>query len=241
MSSDENTNQEKLCLLRIKKEYQLNTKIEMKKITKSLLSIFLLTITLHSCSTEADENPMTSQELEQELALENDGVLKVESTTYIFKKTGVTAKFLNEERDFNFKFVNLLSYQTTAITKHAVEGLTITNPNTEEFMVFSNFEELKNGFFRFDVEFSTGHNLTSVIYKPGSDNDSSTRWHGEPLSQEPSPVIGAMIELSQEEAIKHCRAALEVCANTNGVPTIALTNGKGWFTAIEDCALECHD
>jgi hypothetical protein len=180
-------------------------------------------------------------ELEQELALENDGVLKIESTTYIFKKTGETAKFLSNDRDFNFKFLNELSYQATATSKHAIEGVTITNPETEEYMMFSNFEELKSGFIKFDVELSTGRTLSSVLYKPAKANASSNRWHGDPMLEEPSPVIGAMIELSQQAGVKQCRAAFEVCANTKGVPTVALTNGKGWFTAIEACSLECHD
>ncbi|MBZ9630693.1 hypothetical protein LB465_07865 [Salegentibacter sp. LM13S] len=212
----------------------------MKNITKLFLGIFIFTITLQSCSTESEENA-TVQELEQELALENDGVLKIQSATYIFKKSGETAKFLSDNWDFNFKFVNELSYDATSTNKHAIEGLMITNPNTDEYMVFSNFEELKNGFLKFDAELSTGEVLSSVLYKPGKANASLNKWHGDPMLEEPSPVIGAMIEMSQQAVVKQCRAASEVCSNTNGVPTVALTNGKGWFTAIEACSIECHD
>ncbi len=211
----------------------------MKK--KLLLGIFLISISIQSCSTESEETTDTSKELEQELALEYDGVLKIESTTYIFKKTGETAKFLNEDRDFNFKFVNELLYNATTTNKHAIEGLTVTNPETKEFMVFSNLEESKSGFIRFDLEFSTGQTLSSVMYKPGKSIASSGKWHGEPMLDEPSPVIGAMIEFSQQELVKECRAVLEVCTNTNGVPTVTLINGKGWFTEIEACSLVCHD
>ncbi|PKD18238.1 hypothetical protein APR41_03555 [Salegentibacter salinarum] len=213
----------------------------MKKITKSLLGIFLLAVTLHSCSTESEENPAASQELEQELALENGGVLKIQSATYIFKNTGETAKFISQDRDFNFKFVNELSFEANQQNKHAVEGLKITNPETEEYLIFSHFEELKNGFVKFDAELSTGEVLRSVMYKTGNSNASSNKWHDEPVIGVTTPVIGAMIEFSQEEQLRNCRAALQVCANTNGVPTVALTNGKGWFTSIESCALECHD
>ena len=208
---------------------------------KLLIGMFLLAIGFQSCSTESEETTDSAKELEQELALENNGVLKVESTTYIFKTTGETAKFENDDREFNFKFVNELAFDATTNSRHAIEGLRVKNPETEEFLKFSNFEELKSGFLRFDVEFSTGQNLSSVMYKPGRDNTSSDRWHGEPMLDEPSPVIGAMIELSQEELVGKCRAAFEVCANTNGVPTVALTNGKGWFAEIESCSLECHD
>jgi len=208
---------------------------------KLLLGIFLLSISIQSCSTESEETTDAAKELEQELALEYDGVLKIESTTYIFNKTGETAKFENDDRDFNFKFVNELLYNAITTNKHAIEGLTVTNPETEEFMIFSNLEESKSGFIRFDLEFSTGQTLSSVMYKPGKTNASSGKWHGEPMMDEPSPVIGAMIEFSQQELVKECRAALEVCANTNGAPTVTLTNGKGWFTAIEACSLECHD
>ncbi|PRX45808.1 hypothetical protein [Salegentibacter salegens] len=213
----------------------------MKKITKLLLAIFLLTITLQSCSTDSEETTMNASELEKELALENNGILTVADATYIFKKTGETAKFINEDRDFTFKFVNQLSYKTSAANKHAIEGLKITNPDTEEYMVFSNFEELKNGLVQFDAELSTGEVLSSLTYKPGKSNGSLNKWHDEPVIGDTTPVIGAMIEFSQEGQLRNCRAALEVCENTNGVPTVALTNGKGWFTSIESCALECHD
>ena len=212
----------------------------MKKITQSLLSILLLSVILHSCSTDSEENPAANQELEKELALENDGVLKIQSTTYIFKKTGETAKFISQDRDFNFKFVNELSFEASQ-NKHAVEGLKITNPETDEYLIFSHFEELKNGFVKFDAELSTGEVLRSLMYKPGNANGSPNKWHDEPVIGVTTPVIGAMIEFSQEEQLRNCRAALAVCANTNGVPTVALTNGKGWFTSIESCAIDCHD
>ncbi|MBZ9728878.1 hypothetical protein LB467_04200 [Salegentibacter sp. JZCK2] len=213
----------------------------MKDKIKLLSVIILLTISLQSCSTDSEETTIDSTELEQELALENNGFLKIESTTYIFKKTGEIVKFENDDRQFNFKFLNELSYEAAATSKHAIEGLTVTNPETEEYLIFSNFEELKSGFLKFDVEFSTGQTLSSVLYKPGKANASSNRWHGDPMLDEPSPVVGAMIELSQEELVGKCRAAFEVCSNTNGVPTVALTNGKGWFAEIEACSLECHD
>lgn len=211
----------------------------MKNKIKFFSGLFLLTLTLYSCSADSEETAVTA--LDQELALENNGVLAIESTTYIFKHSGEIAKFLSENRDFNFQFVNDLAYETTTDDKHAIEGLTITNPETGEFMIFSNFEELKSGFLKFDVELSTGQTISSVKYKPGTGSGSSNKWHGEPLLQQPSPVIGALIELSEAQLIKQCRAALQGCSNTGGVPTVALTNGKGWFTAIEACSLECHE
>ena len=213
----------------------------MKRSIQLLTSIFLLSIILQSCSSESEETSIAASEREQELALENNGVLKIESATYIFKTTGETAKFLHNDRDFNFIFLNEFAYEFPENEKHTIEGLTITNPETEEFMVLSGFEELKNGFVEFDVELSTGQTLSSVLYKPGKANASSNKWHGDPMLEEPSPVIGAMIELSQQAALQQCRAASEACSNTNGVPTVALTNGKGWFTAIEACSIECHD
>lgn len=223
---------------KIKRVGKIQPQIKMKNKIKLISGIFLLTLTLYSCSTDSEETAVTA--LDQELALENNGVLAIESTTYIFKHSGETAKFLSENRDFNFKFVNDLSYETTAGDKHAIEGLTITNPETGEFMIFSNFEELKSGYFTFDVELSTGEIISSVKYKPGTDRASLNKWHGDPLLQEPSPVIGALIELSEAELVGKCRAALQVCSNTGRVPTVALTNGKGWFRAIEACSLECH-
>ena len=212
----------------------------MKNITQFISGIFLLTITLYSCSTDTAEEVVPSA-LTKELAQANNGVLEVEATTYVFKTSGETAKFIHENRDFNFRFVNAFSFNAEASEKHAIEGLTITNSETGEFIRLSNFEELKNGFFRFDVELSTGLVIPSVMYKPGTGNIQTGKWHGDPLLSEPSPFIGALIELSQEGLVGKCRAAYEVCSRTNGVSTIALTNGKGWFTAIESCSLECHE
>jgi hypothetical protein len=213
----------------------------MKNKLKLLTGIFLLTISLHSCSKETQETTDDAKALEKELAQDHNGVLKLESATYIFQKTGETTKFLEDRRDFNFKFVNKISYQTTGTNKHAIEGLTITNPETGEHMIFSNFEELKNGFLSFDVALSSGQTLSSVSYKPGNETASTNKWHGEPLLPEPSNLIGAMIEVSQQELVNDCRGAMEVCAATNGVPTVALNNGKGWFTGIESCSLECDN
>ena len=213
----------------------------MKTTLKLFSGLLLLLISLQSCNTESDETTVNATELEEELSLQNNGVLKIEAVTYIFKDSGKTAKFISENKEFDFEFKNQFSYQASAINKHAIEGLTITNPETEEFIKFSNFEELKNGFIMFDAELSTGQILSSVMYKPGKTNGASGKWHGDPMLEEPSPVIGAMIELSQQEAVKQCRAASQACSNTNGVPTVALTNGKGWFTAIEACSIECHD
>jgi len=213
----------------------------MKTTLKLFSGLLLLLISLQSCNTESDETTVNATELEEELSLQNNGVLKIEAVTYIFKDSGKTAKFISENREFDFEFKNQFSYQASAVNKHAIEGLTIINPETEEFIKFSNFEELKNGFIMFDAELSTGQTLSSVMYKPGKTNGASGKWHGDPMLEEPSPVIGAMIELSQQEAVRQCRAASQACSNTNGVPTVALTNGKGWFTAIEACSIECHD
>jgi len=199
----------------------------MKTTLKLFSGLLLLLISLQSCNTESDETTVNATELEEELSLQNNGVLKIEAVTYIFKDSGKTAKFISENREFDFEFKNQFSYQASAVNKHAIEGLTIINPETEEFIKFSNFEELKNGFIMFDAELSTGQILSSVMYKPGKTNGASGKWHGDPMLEEPSPVIGAMIELSQQEAVKQCRAASQACSNTNGVPTVTLTNGKG--------------
>lgn len=212
----------------------------MKNTFKFLSGILALLVSLQSCSTSTEEVEVDAKELEEELALANNGVLKVEAITYIFKETGETAKFLDEDRDFNFRFVNELPYSTTITNKHSIEGLTITNPETGEYMILSNFEELKNGFDQFDIELSTGQILTSVLFKSGEANQSSNKWHdGWPIVDEPSPVIGAMIELSLQDSLSECSANAQACSNADNASTISLTNGNSWFGEIEDCTVEC--
>ncbi|MBE7640424.1 hypothetical protein GUB10_08775 [Salegentibacter sp. BLCTC] len=203
--------------------------------------ILVLLISFQSCTAESEEATPNASELEEELALENKGVLKVEAITYIFKETGETSKFNDEHRNFNFKFIDELPYSTSTTSKHAIEGLTITNPNTGEYMIFSNFEALKNGFDQFDIELSTGQVLTSVLFKPGKANNSSNKWHdGWPIVEEPSPVIGAMIELSQQVSLSEC-GSTDACAEEGNNSTISLTNGDSWFGGIEDCSVECAE
>ena len=213
----------------------------MKNRITLLIGILVLLFSFQSCTTETEEKNITGKELEEELALENNGVLKIEAITYIFKKTGETAKFLHEDRDFNFKFVDELSYSTSTSSKHAIEGLTITNPKTGEYMILSNFETLKSGFDQFDIELSTGQILTSVLFKAGKANNTSNKWHdGWPIAEEPSPVIGAMIELSQQDSLKEC-SSNNACSGVGETSTINLTNGESWFGGIEDCSVECAE
>lgn len=208
----------------------------MKNTLKTISGIFLLAITLYSCSTETDETVVNA--LEQELLLENNGVLQIGSTTYIFKKTGETSKFINEDAQFDFSYVDQFNYVIEGIEyKHAIDGLVVTNPDTQEFIKFQNFEEFKNGKIRFDLELSTGQKYYAVTINSNAAFDSG-RWHQDPPRAIDSPLVGAVIETSQEDG--HCVSEVEGCAKANGRPAISMKKGKEWFAAPQDCSVSCN-
>lgn len=208
----------------------------MKNTLKTISSIFLLAITLYSCSTDAEET--VANALEQELLLENNGVLQIGSTTYIFKKTGETSKFINEDAQFDFSYVDQFDYVIESIEyKHAIDGLVVTNPVTKEFIKFNNFEELKNGKIRFDLELSSGKMYYAVTINSNAAFDSG-KWHGDPPRAIDSPLVGAVIEMSQEDS--HCVSEVEGCAKGKGRPAVSMKKGQEWFAAPQDCSISCN-
>lgn len=208
----------------------------MKNTLKTISGILLLAITLNSCSTESEETVVNA--LEQELLIENNGVLQIDATTYIFKKTGETSKFINEDAQFDFSYVDQFDYVIEGIEyKHAIEGLVVTNPDTQEFIKFNNFEELKNGKIRFDLELSTGQQFYAVTISSNEAFDTG-RWHQDPPRAIDSPLVGAVIEASQEDG--HCVSEVEGCAQANGRPAISMKKGKEWFAAPQNCSASCN-
>lgn len=212
----------------------------MKHNFKFFIGLFLFTAVLTSCSTDNEEISEVNA-LDAELALENKGALVLESTTYIFKATGETAKFQNETREFDFNYVDEILYTATRSTRHAGEELLLTNPETNEFIRFIHLEELKNGSIKFDLELSTGQKFESVIFKPGKGfSNDAQKWHGDPMLSASSPLVGAVIELSQQDVNSHCTAAITACSRAGGKPTVAIAKGAGWFTAPQNCSVTCN-
>lgn len=207
----------------------------MKNTLKTISSVLLLAITLYSCSTDSEETVVNA--LEQELQLENNGVLQIESTTYIFKKSGETSKFINEDAQFDFSFVDQINYVTEGIEyKHVVDGLLVTNPETQEFIKFNHFEELKNGKIRFDLELSNGQKYYAVTINSIAAFDS--KWHDDPPRAIQSPVVGALIEIAQEDS--YYVSEVEGCAKGGGRPAISMKKGQKWFAAPQNSSVSCN-
>ncbi len=209
----------------------------MKNTYKIISGIFLLTFGLYSCSTDNDEAP-TENALEIELAMENKGVFEIESNTYIFKNSGETVKFISEARAFDFSFLTQLNYDVEkADAKHAGEEVTITNPDTRESIRFFHFKELNSTTLKFDVELSNGQIFRSVIYK--FEKDITQKWHNEFTIAANSSVIGAVVEISQNELSAECGAAVADCAKSGGIPKVTMNKTNGWFAAPDTCQVEC--
>lgn len=209
----------------------------MRNTYKLLSGLFLLTITLYSCSTENDEITQVNA-LEAELALENNGVLQIESSTYIFKSAGETVKFENENRVFDFTFQNGINYTVEKSDgKHEGEEATVTNPETGEFIKFSGLHELKNDRVEFDLELSTGQTFESVTYKFDRSLLDESKWHDMLTIAVTTSVIEAAVQHHGLPA--DCKAAIVSCAQSGGKPTVTFNAAKGWF-AERTCNVECN-
>lgn len=213
----------------------------MKNTLKLISGIFLLSITLYSCSSETEEKSSEINALEMELALENKGVLQVEGNTYIFKNSGETVKFVNESMEFDFQFANEINFRTEVVeSKHQGEVLVITNSETNEFVKLSNLVDLKNGSIEFDAELSNGQTFSSLTFKAGKGISSEAgKWHDELASSSTTVVLGAVIEMSNNHLSSECKAEIEACAAAGGRSTVILDKGKGWFSTSETCKVVC--
>lgn len=208
------------------------------KSTLKIFGLFFLAVSLHSCSTGEESTEETA--LEKELTLQNDGVLKVASTTYVFKPTGETVKFNLENREFDFRFEEAINYRVVENEmKHEDAEWLIENPDTDEFIILSHFEVLSNGNLQFDVELSTGDRFFSVIYQPKKGAVvKSGKWHDMwPVVEDPALVLQAFTEPS---ASNGCKAAVAACERGGGRAVLALTHARGWFTPAQACKVECN-
>lgn len=213
----------------------------MKKSTLKLIAgIFLISLGLQSCTSDTEETPAPSA-LDQELALENNGFLEVENTTYIFKKSGETVKFIDEKRAFDFVFSDEITYKASGlISKHAGEELVITNPVTEEFIKFYHFQELKKGMLKFDVDLSSGKTYKSVNYKYGEAFTSEDqKCHEWPCVSIAAVVLESMIEMSHNTLSNDCQTALDVCAKAGGRSLVTIPTEVLWFASAKSCNVKC--
>ena len=214
----------------------------MKKSTFKLITgIFLISLVLQSCTSETEEAQAPSA-LDQELALENNGFLEVESTTYIFKKSGETVKFIDDDREFDFVFSDEITYRASGgISKHEGEELVITNPDTEEYIRFYHFEELKKGMLKFDVDLSTGKSFKSVVYKYGEAfTTEDQKCHEWPCVSIASTVLESMIEMSYNALTSECQAAMDVCATAGGKSSVTIQKEVLWFASAKSCNVKCN-
>lgn len=210
----------------------------MKNTYKMITGVFFLALTLNSCSTDSKENEDLNA-LEQELLLENTGFLEVGTTTYVFKETGETVKFVENTRQFDFVFTNDIVFKIVSdISKHSDEEFVVTNPETNEFIRIYNVEELKNRKVKFDVEFSTGQRLSSVISGPKS-SENGAKWHEEPYFASHPGIFKGLLEISQLSLSSDCSSAIGVCTAAGGKASVKLNKAGVWFTTPETCQVVC--
>lgn len=212
----------------------------MKNTYKIFSGLFLFSLLFTSCTSEEETAELSA--LEKELAMENNGILTVESTTYIFKAAGETSKFIEKEKAFDFTYSDELNYRaTSSASKHEGEDLIITNPDTEETITLSNFKDLKNNRTQFDVELSNGKNFYSVVYNSKSQLvTESGKCHDFPCRDIDEDVIESIIEVSQDDATVACKDLVAACVKAGGKPSIVIhRGGNGWFIPAESCVVEC--
>ena len=213
----------------------------MKKSYKIFTGVILLCTTLFSCSTDSTEVPVESA-LDKELNLDNSGVFQIGSTTYVFKASGETAKFIDENKVFDFVFDNEQSFTAQKSgEKHAGESMVITNSVTGETINLLHLEELKNGGLKFDLELSTGEKFYSVVYSPGNAAVNSGRWHEEPPAVGfTRNVVNGTLQLAQQDLSGSCEATITTCTRSGGNATVILNNQHGWFTTPATCRVVCN-
>ncbi|CAN5229579.1 hypothetical protein BH23BAC2_BH23BAC2_17860 [soil metagenome] len=212
----------------------------MRNFYKTFSALLLFSIFLYSCST--DENKEELSALEQELSMDNKGTLTVESTTYVFKATGETAKFIGNARAFDFTYSDDLKYiVSTSQAKHQGDDLIITNPDTEEFIRLFNFKDLKNNRLQFDVELSNGKKFYNLVYNSQSQLTKETnKCHDGPCRDVDEHAIGSIMEMAQGDATKACKGTVAACVNAGGTPSVTITRGNGWFNGSQSCVVTCR-
>lgn len=212
----------------------------MKNTYKIISGLFLLSVLFTSCTSEEKTNEISA--LEKELSMANAGILTVESTTYIFKNSGETTKFTGNDREFDFKFADNLSY-TAAISeaKHDSDDLVITNNVTAETITLSHFQDLKNNKLQFDVEFSNGKKFYSVVYNSSAKliTDSS-KCHDFPCRNVDENTLNSLIEFAQDDATGSCKETISACANDGGNPSLTIKRGHRWFSSPDSCTVTCN-
>ena len=214
------------------------SQIEMKKTFKTMAGVFLCVLTLYSCSSESD-GIIVENALQQELDLLHNGVFEFETTSYVFKESGETRKFINGERTFDFQYENGLKFEIGGSTnRHEGEEIIVTNPVTNEFIRFYNFQLLKAGNYQFDAELSTGQKFYSLVYRIGNKPVAANKWHKDPPLTVDSPMVGALIELSTSSN-SNCNAEVDRCIGAGAVPFVNFHKGDAWFSATT-CTVVCR-
>lgn len=211
----------------------------MKNTYKIFSGLFLFSVLFTSCSSEEQKNELSA--LEQELSMDHTGTLTVESTTYIFKASGETTKFISNDRAFDFKYTDELNYNASnSASKHEGNDLIITNPATQEFIRLHNFKDLKNNRLQFDVELSNGKQFNSVVYNSPSQlvNDLN-KCHDGPCRNVNEHAVRSFLEMSNDDATAACSDAVAACLKAGGKPSVTITGGTSWFTSPESCVTEC--
>lgn len=212
----------------------------MKNTYKIISGLFLLSVLFNSCTSEEDSSELNA--LDKELSMANAGTLTVETTTYIFKDSGETTKFIGNEKEFDFQFSDNLNYSASiSEAKHDGDDLIITNTETAETITLSHFKDLKNNKLQFDVTFSNGKKFNSVVYNSKSKLISETgKCHDLPCRNVDENTINSLIEFALDDSMGSCKETLAACTNGGGNPSLTIKRGHRWLSSPDSCTVTCN-
>jgi hypothetical protein len=211
----------------------------MKKAFK-LLSITFITLLSFSCSSDKNETTVLP---------ENKGVLKYENKTYVFKEDGLTSKYLNGKKEFDFHYENLLKTDAKLVAKKSSTNrngedeqvIIVENNQTGEFVEFSNINEIGENKISFDVTTSNGLTFNNLEFESDelnltTVNSTQNKYCWQCVIIVVGTLVDAVVELASDNYDSNCNAAIKACGSA-GVKTITIID-QGWFTPAS-CTVVC--
>jgi hypothetical protein len=211
----------------------------MKKAFK-LLSIAFITLLTISCSSDKNETVTLP---------ENKGVLKYKNKTYVFKEDGLTSKYLDDKKEYDFKYENLIKSDAKLVTKKSLANrngedeqvIIVENNQTGEFVEFSNINEIGENKISFDVTTSNGLTFTNLEFESDelnltTVNSTQNKYCWQCVVIVVGTLVDAVVQLASDNYDSNCNAAIKACGSA-GVKTITIID-QGWFTPAS-CTVVC--
>jgi hypothetical protein len=213
----------------------------MKKIFK-LLTVSIITLLTISCSSEKENTEILHQ---------NKGVLKFENKTYVFKEDGLTSRYLDGKKEFDFKYENLDKGEGELVVKKSLtnksgedeETILFENNATSEYIVLSNLNVLADNKMSFDATTSNGIILKDIVFESNDLNLTTTNSsiQNKVCWQCATIIVGVLVDgivdLASDSYNSNCNAAINACGS-GGVQSITIID-QGWFSPAS-CTVICN-